>query len=155
MVTFGHRTDFYCRYQDGKREMTYGEIKDAFAGDEVRKQVSTVGSTISDLQSDVITLGGESTDMATLFWKMSWYFLRGVKPGEISSVVQRIFQKADTDDCHEAEQKLMFSFRSSQLIRDEQKWHLTKGYTEITTTSLGASVIKELRKQWGDSPWPP
>lgn len=30
MITFQNKTDFYCRYQDGKREMTLGEIKEAF-----------------------------------------------------------------------------------------------------------------------------
>ena len=33
MVTFQHRTDFYTRYEDGKKEMTLSEIREAFNPD--------------------------------------------------------------------------------------------------------------------------
>lgn len=154
MVTFSNRTDFYCRYQDGKREMTYGEIKDAFVGDEVRKQLYTVESAIADLESAVISLGGQSTNMAKLFWKMGNHFLEGIQPGSTPGNIYKVVEGADNDDCNKAWGNLKKRLRLLQLICDAQRPHPHKGtgYTVIITTSLGASVIKELVKKWGDIP---
>lgn len=155
MVTFSNRTDFYCRYQDGKREMTYGEIKDAFVGDEVRKQLCSVERAISALESDIISLGGQSINMARLFWVMGQHFLRGIQPDNIFSSIRTIFQEANADELNKAEPKLIFKFRTLQLIHDEQRQHRTTGYTLTIATPLGHSVMNELVRKWGDSPWPP
>lgn len=42
MVTYNRRTDFYTRYHDGKREMTMGEIRDAFNLDMVGRRLSGI-----------------------------------------------------------------------------------------------------------------
>lgn len=122
---------------------------------EVRKQRddarNEVASAISELESAVISLGGQSTDMATLFWKLGRHFLQGIQPDSIFSVIRTIFQEANSDECNKA----VFKLRSLQLIHDEQRQHRTTGYTLTIATPLGSSVINELAKKWGDSPWPP
>ena len=42
MVTFRHHTDFYTRYEDGKREMTVSEIKEAFNQDLVARRLESI-----------------------------------------------------------------------------------------------------------------
>ena len=42
MVTFQRKTDFWTRYYDGKREMTLGEIKEAFNQDSVALRLSNI-----------------------------------------------------------------------------------------------------------------
>lgn len=42
MVTLGHRTDFYTRYEDGKREMTLSEIREAFNQDLVARHLEGI-----------------------------------------------------------------------------------------------------------------
>ena len=149
MVKFSNRTDFYCRYQDGKREMTYGEIKDAFLGDEVRKQLYAVESAISDLESAVISLGGQSIDMATLFWKMGDHFLESILPGSIPGNIYEVVEGADKGECNKAWGNLKKRLRLLLLICDAERPHPYKGtgYTVITTTPLGASVLNELDKK--------
>lgn len=61
MVTFSNRTDFYCRYQDGKREMTYGEIKDAFVGDYVALSLSKIEAQLVALTPTPVEAQPEST----------------------------------------------------------------------------------------------
>lgn len=157
MVTFNKRTDFYCRYQDGKREMTYGEIKDAFVGDEVRKQLHIVESAISELELDVIKLGGQSITMAELFWKMEDHFLEGILVGSTPGSIYEVVEGADKDECNEAWGNLKKRLRLLLLICDAESPHPHKGtrYKVITTTPLGASVLRELDRRWRDSPWPP
>jgi hypothetical protein len=154
MVTFSNRTDFYRRYQDGKREMTYGEIKDAFVGDEVRKQLYTVESAISDLESAVISLGGQSIDMATLFWKLGDNFLGSMLPGSIPGNIYEVVEGADKEECNKAWGNLMKRLRLLLLICDAESPHPHKAtrYKVITTTPLGVSVLNELDKRWRDSP---
>ena len=120
--------------------------------DEARGEVTSV---ISELESNIINLGGQSTNMARLFWRLGQRFLDGMYPNSIFSNIHTIFQEANPDECHEAERRLMFKLRSAKLIRDDQRQHLRTGYTVIITTDLGASVINELDRKWGDSSWPP
>jgi hypothetical protein len=61
MVTFSNRTDFYCRYQDGKRKMTYGEIKDAFSGHYVALSLSRIEAQLVALTSTLAQTQPEST----------------------------------------------------------------------------------------------
>ena len=126
---------------------------------EVRKQRDDAGnevaSIISELESDIIGLDGQSINMARLFWAMGQCFLRGINPNSIFSAIRTIFQEAHADEYHKAEQNLVYKLRLLQLIRDEQRRHGTTGYIETITTSLGTSVIEKLAKEWGDSPWPP
>ena len=154
MVTFSNRTDFYCRYQDGKREMTYGEIKGAFVGDEVRKQLYTVGTAMADLESAVISLGGQSTNMAMLFWRLGDYFLEGILPHSTPGNIYEVVEGADKDECNEAWGNLKKRLRLLLLIGDAERPHPHKStrYKVITTTPLGASVLNELDKRWRDSP---
>lgn len=42
MVTFEHHTDFYTRYEDGKREMTLSEIREAFNQDLVARRLEGI-----------------------------------------------------------------------------------------------------------------
>jgi len=46
IVTFQHRTDFYMRYEDGKREMTLSEIREAFNQDLVARRLDGIESQL-------------------------------------------------------------------------------------------------------------
>lgn len=123
--------------------------------DEARNEV---GSVISELESETISVGEQSINMARLFWAMGQHFLRGINTEGIFSAVHEIFQRPTGEvskGVAKAEQNLMYKLRLLQLVRDEQRQHRTTGYMVTTTTCLGDSVIKELAKKWGDSPWPP
>ena len=124
---------------------------------EVRKQRYTVESIISDLESGIISLGGQSIKMAELFWKMGDHFLEGIQPGSIPGDIYKVVEGADKDECNKAWGNLKNRLRLLDLICDAQRPHPHKGtgYRVIVTTSLGASVLNELNKKWGDSPWPP
>jgi hypothetical protein len=123
--------------------------------DEARKGVA---SAILDLESKIINLGGQSINMAMLFWRLGEYFLGGIKPGNIHGIIVSIFEEvgvyAGVDECSQVERNLMSRLRLLQLIENRQCWHLHTGYIEIFATSLGASVIKELEKKQRDMPWP-
>jgi hypothetical protein len=122
---------------------------------EVRRQGYTVENAISELESAIIILGGQSTDMATLFWKLGRHFLQGIQPEGIFWVMHKIFPEDRGPETAKAEENLMYKLRALQLIHDEQRQHGIKGYTLTMATPLGTSVIRELAKKWGDSPWPP
>jgi len=120
--------------------------------DEARGEVTSV---ISELESNIINLGGQSTNMARLFWSLGQLFLQGIQTDSIFPTILTILKEANVDEYHKAEQNLIFKLRSLQLIHDEQRQYGIKGYIFTITTDLGASVINELAKKWGDSPWPP
>src|SRR3989304_6070729 len=42
MVTFQRRTAFHSRYDDGKREMSLAEIREAFTADETMRRLSSI-----------------------------------------------------------------------------------------------------------------
>jgi hypothetical protein len=130
--------------------LAYHKVREQRDG--VRNEVASV---ISELESDIISLGGQSINIARLFWRLGQRFLEGMFPNSISSSIGTIFQEANADECNKAEQNLMSELRLSQLIHDEQRQHMKTGYTLTIATPLGISVIKELKTRWGDSPWPP
>jgi len=127
--------------------------------DKVRKELdkvkNPVRSAISELESDVIKLGGQSIEMAKLFWKMGDHFLEGILPGSIPGNIYKVIEGADKDDCNKAWGNLKKRLRLLQLICDAERPHPHKstGYTLIITTTLGASVLTELDKKWRDSRW--
>ncbi|MFC1939913.1 helix-turn-helix domain-containing protein [Chloroflexota bacterium] len=49
MVTFQHHTDFYTRYEDGKREMTLSEIREAFNQDLVARRLDGIESQLNTI----------------------------------------------------------------------------------------------------------
>jgi hypothetical protein len=49
MVTFKNRTDFFTRYEDGKREMTLSEIREALSHDYVALRLSHIETLIGGL----------------------------------------------------------------------------------------------------------
>ena len=49
MVTLGHRTDFYIRLEDGKREMSLAEIREAFVNEPVGLRLERLDRRLSDL----------------------------------------------------------------------------------------------------------
>lgn len=51
MVTFQNRTEFYTRYEDGKREMTLSEIREAFNQDLVARRLSKIEVQLSAMTS--------------------------------------------------------------------------------------------------------
>jgi len=114
-----------------------------------------VASAISELESDVIKLGGQSIKMAKLFLKMGDHFLEGIQPGTTPGNIYKVVEGADKDDCNKAWGNLKKRLRLLDLICDAQRPHLHKGtgYTVIILTSLGASVLNELDKTWRDSRW--
>ncbi|HLD36316.1 MAG TPA: ATP-binding protein [Planctomycetota bacterium] len=59
MVTFKNSTDFYSRYNDVKREMTLGEIKEAFNQDIVLRRLSNVDAKLSNIQ-DIVSSGSST-----------------------------------------------------------------------------------------------
>ena len=119
------------------------------------KQIpNDVESAILELESGIVSLGGQLVSMAKLFWILGQHFVRGIRPDSIFHIICTIYQKANADECNKAEQNLVFKLRSLQLIHDEQRQHRTTGYTLTIATLLGSSVINELAKKWGYSPWP-
>jgi|GEM_PF-1730352 len=52
MVTYQNKTDFYTRYHDGKREMTFGEIKEAFMKDPTILKLSKFEILLNTLFED-------------------------------------------------------------------------------------------------------
>jgi len=118
---------------------------------EIRRQRDPIESAVSELESSIISLGGQSTNMANLLWRLGHLFLTGIDPDSIYPTLRAIYQGSCSDECVRMVSKL----RALQLVRDEQRWHRTTGYTRTIMTSLGASVLRELAKKWGDSPWPP
>lgn len=127
---------------------------------EVRKQRdedgNEVASVISELELDVIKLGGQSITMAELFWKMGDHFLERIPPGSTPGNIYEVVEGADKDECNKAWGHLKKRLRLLLLIYDAESPHPHKGtrYKVITTTPLGTSVLNELAKKWGDSPWP-
>jgi len=61
MVTFKNRTDFYSRYEGGKREMTLGEIKDTFMRDHIALALSRIQAQLSALATQAPEIVPEST----------------------------------------------------------------------------------------------
>lgn len=51
MVTFQHRTDFYTRYEDGKKEMTLSEIREALNQDIVAHRLSRIETQLRTISS--------------------------------------------------------------------------------------------------------
>ena len=49
MVTFQHNTDFYTRYENGKREMTLSEIREAFGQDLVAHRLDGIESRLQTI----------------------------------------------------------------------------------------------------------
>jgi hypothetical protein len=49
MVKFGRRTDFYTRYDEGKREMSITEIRRAFQGDKAQLTLDLISHQIGEL----------------------------------------------------------------------------------------------------------
>jgi len=71
--------------------------------------------------------------------------------------VARVFERQTGEESKQAAkvaEKLTYKLRLLQIIRDEQRQQGHTGYMVTVTTSLGDSVLKELAKKWGDSPWP-
>jgi len=57
MVTYKNRTDFWARCHDGKREMTIGEIRQAFSEDWLGIQVSRMSEDLSVLTREIRNSG--------------------------------------------------------------------------------------------------
>ena len=114
-----------------------------------------VASAISELESEIVSLGGQYINIARLFWYLGEHFLRGIPSDSIFSTMRPIFEKANADELNKAERSLMFKLRSLQLIRDEQRQHKTTRYIVTISTDLGASVINELAKKWRVNTWSP
>ena len=51
MVTFQNHTDFYTRYEDGKREMTLSEIREAFSRDLIARQLASIETQLQTIRS--------------------------------------------------------------------------------------------------------
>jgi len=123
----------------------------------VRKQLdearNEVVRAISELESDVIKLGGQCITMADLFWKTGDRFLEGILPGSIPGNIYEVVEGAEKTECNKAWGNLKKRLRLLLLIFDAERPHPHKGtgYTVITTTPLGASVLNELDKKWRDS----
>ena len=51
MVTFQHNTGFYTRYEDGKREMTLNEIREAFNQDLVARRLDGIETQLNKISN--------------------------------------------------------------------------------------------------------
>lgn len=49
MVRANHSTHFCCRYKDGKREMSYGDIRGAFQGDLTQHRLTEISGKVDTL----------------------------------------------------------------------------------------------------------
>lgn len=111
-----------------------------------------VRSAISELESEVIKLGGQYITMAELFWKMGDRFLEKIQPGSTPGDIYEVVEGADKDECRKVWGNLKKRLRLLLLICDAENPHPYKGtrYAVITTTPLGAWVLNELDKKWKD-----
>ena len=50
MVSFQRQTDFWTRYEDGKREMTLAEIREAFVGDLIARGLATIEAELRSMR---------------------------------------------------------------------------------------------------------
>ena len=116
--------------------------------DEARSEVA---GAISELESNIIILGGQSINMATLFWKIGESFLDGILPRSIPGSIYSVVQGANKKDCDKAFDNLKRRLRLLGLIDDKQRQIRSTGYKEIQTTPLGASVLNELEKRYQDT----
>lgn len=77
MVAFQRRTDFLTRYEDGKREMKFSEIREVFIGDRHLRGLSEIKAAIDSLQRSTresvdreraltATESGEITDLLNI-----------------------------------------------------------------------------------------
>ena len=62
MVTLGRRTDFFTRVEDGKRQMSVGEIREAFVKDPIGMRLDSIDARLSRLARDV-THGQRKQDL--------------------------------------------------------------------------------------------
>lgn len=122
--------------------------------DKVRKELdkfrNPVLGAISELESKIIILEEQSINMATLYWKIGDCFLDGILPRSIPGSIYSVVQGANERDCHKAFDGLKHRLRLLGLIDDKQRQIRSTGYKEIQTTELGASVLKELKRRYGD-----
>lgn len=117
--------------------------------DEAKNEIR---GAISELEREVITLGGKPINMAELFWKMGDCFIgEGIKPGSTPGNIYKVVEGADEDEYRKSWSDLKRKLRLLGLICDEQRPHpyRSTGYMVIVTTSLGASVLNELDRKWG------
>lgn len=123
--------------------------------DEARNEVE---SAISELESDTISVGDRCIDMARVFWAMGQYLVRGVETKGLHLAIWEVFQKPTGEESkgiNEAERELMYKLKLLQLVSNEERLSGNSRCMATVTTSVGDSVIKELNKKWGNSPWPP
>lgn len=59
MVKFDRRTDFYSRYDQGKREMSIAEVRRAFQGDRVQLALDLMSRQISEIRGILPEIGSE------------------------------------------------------------------------------------------------
>jgi len=109
-----------------------------------------VEDAIQELERGTVTLGGHPVSMVRIFLWFSPQLLGGhLEVGSLFHLIRSSFESASNAECNTAEQTLMFKLRSLQLVHDEQRQHLVKGYTVIVTTSLGTQVVHTLvRRGW-------
>ena len=113
-----------------------------------------VRSALSELESEVIRLGGQSITMAKFFSKIGDCFLgEGMKAGSTPGSIYKVVEGADEEECNKAWGNLNKKLRLLQLISDVQRPHPYKstGYMVIVLTSLGTSVLNELDRRWRSS----
>lgn len=97
MVTIKNRTDFWTRYHDGKREMTIGEIKEAFLKDIVGRRLYEIESILKNL----VTKDREEIIHNTLVKKIDSgenFSLLEIQDGQdLVEIQSRLFQKRIND----------------------------------------------------------
>jgi hypothetical protein len=59
MVKFNRRTDFYSRYDQGKREMSIAEVRRAFQGDRVQLALDLMSRQINEIRGILPEMGSE------------------------------------------------------------------------------------------------
>ena len=123
--------------------------------DKVRKELDKFGNpvlgAISELESEVIKLGGQSITMAELFRKVGKGFLgEGMRPDNIPNPnnIYGIVEESDKEEWKEAWVKLIKRLELSKLIDYKDYPHPFRNtrYIRIKLTSLGASVLNKLGK---------
>ena len=95
MVKFLNRTSFYTRYDDGKREMTFPDIKRAFTDDSLSLQLSNLNANMATLLRLQNELHGAANDSA-IIKKISTapQSILEIKQGEnLINAAHELFQK--------------------------------------------------------------
>lgn len=103
-----------------------------------------VASIVEALKTDVVIVANEPVMMAFLFWQLRDLFLNGIDPESIFPSVTNLLPEGNNAEWNQAASRLISRLRIWELVRDDNRSHLSKGYVVTITTEMGAKVLRNL-----------